>query len=450
MEKHPIEVHLHDTGGCILHEGPVVPTPLVIGGLGLRIDPVITAVLAAIPIHAAVAPRQVHVDHPLTGRIDALEERAVLRLALRVAEHPAFDRDLVGQPLQVVHIDFDAVRCREFHFSIRSARHPGLARTVGGEHVAVLHPIGLDGHVLQCELQDQVALAVPIDGRREAQGEAVSELPGGQSVLVCGVVQVEETGQCRIRSQAPFEVHPPHLGCPCEHGDEQPVDGAGPQGSELIRRPHVLGPLGCRLGKEGLAEDDFTGLHRGFGQDLIDEILGGGDVDRVLHAVDVRHDVGRIERGVCQQLQGVLQCGTVQHAGVVEEVGVAQVIPLAAGIAEVAGRAILEALQRVLHDDLAVLDPVVRSGEFEPATPGAVVGRGGIVLGLEGVSLHGGRVGQRDEGEKREGEQGSGRSKDRLNHGQKLSLHEILQPSRYVGGGIPVCAIFARLFYRLP
>ena len=116
-------------------------------------------------------------------------------------------------------------------------------------------------------------------------------------------------------------------------------------------------------------------MHRGLLQDGIDDVLCSGEVDGVLYVRHIGNNLCRIEGGIREELKRMLQGGAVQQAGVVEEVGIAQIVPLTAGIAEVARRTVFEALEGVLHDDLAVLDPIVGGREFEPPATGAVIGR---------------------------------------------------------------------------
>ena len=93
MKEGTVEVHLHDARIGVLHECPVVPTPFIIFGLSLLIDAVIAAILTAVPINAAIAPRQVHIDHTLSGSVDAFKQGAVLRLDVGITVYPAFDGD---------------------------------------------------------------------------------------------------------------------------------------------------------------------------------------------------------------------------------------------------------------------------------------------------------------------------------------------------------------------
>ena len=422
VEELAIQVHLHDAGGGVLDEGPVVPLPFVIDCGRLGVDAVVSAVPSAVPIDAAIAPRQVHIDHALVVGVEAFEEGAVLRLAVGVAVDPALDGDLVGQPTEVCHVHRNAVRGGEVHLSPLVHRRPSLAIPIDHEDRAVLKAIGGHLDIVEGELEDEVALPVPLDGGLKAQREAVRELPGGQPILVGGIGQVKESGQGRVPRQSPLEVHPAGIGGPCHHGNEQAVDGSGAEGRQFLRRPQVLDPPGGRRLKQAIDIAHGTRLDHGLRIDPIDDVLRRRQPDRILHPVDIGDQVGRLKRRVGEEPERVLQGGAVEQACVIEEVGVAQVVPLATRVAQIARGAVLEALEGVLHDHLAVLDAIVGGGEFKPPATGAVIGRRRVVLGFKGVGLDRGRIGPRgertQENQRRRGQAGEAS----VDHGRKVHL----------------------------
>ena len=389
-----IEVHLHDAGRGVLDEGPVVPLPFVIGCGCLGVNPIVPPIPSAVPIDAAIAPRQVHIDHALVVGVEAFEEGAVLRLAVGVAVDPALDGDLVGQPTEICHVHRNAVRGSKVHLSALVHRRPSVAIRIDHEDRAILKAIGGHLDIVEGELEDEVALAVPLDGGLKAKRQAVCELPGRQPILIGRVGQIEETGQGRVSRQPPLEVQTASVGGPGGHGNEQAVDGSGAEWRQFLCRPQVLNPPGGRRLKQAICIAHSTRLDHGLRIDHIDDVLRRRQPDRVLHPVDIGDQVGRLERRVGEEPEGMLQSGAVEQARVVEQVGVAQVIPLATSVAEIARGAVLKALEGVFHQHLAILHAVVRSREFKPPATGTVVGGLRVVLGFESVGLNRGGVGE--------------------------------------------------------
>ena len=333
VEQDAVEVHLHHARRRILDEGPMVPLPFVIGGCGLSIDAVITAVPPAVPIDAAVAPGQVDVDHPLVVGVEALEQRAVLGLALGVAIDPALNGDFVGQSTEVRHVHCDAVRGGEVHLSTLVSRRPPLALGVSHSHPTILGTVGGHLDIVQGEFEDEIALPVPLDGGLKAKREAVCELPGRQPVLIGRVGQVQETGQGRVPRQPPLEVQPPGVGGAGQDRDEEAINRPSTEGGQFLCRPEKLGALGGGRSEQVIRVVHRPRLDDGLRIDHVHDVLRCGDPNGILHAVHIGNEVGRLERRIGEEAERVLQGGAVQQARVVEEVGVAQVVPLAAGIA---------------------------------------------------------------------------------------------------------------------
>ena len=96
---------------------------------------------------------------------------------------------------------------------------------------------------------------------------------------------------------------------------------------------------------------------------------------------------GLFKARVVEEVLRVRQGCAVVQPRVVEEVVVREVVPLPAWKSQVACGAVFEALQAMVHQNLAVRG-VFLAWKFKPTTAGAVVGGGGVVLGFPRVGLH--------------------------------------------------------------
>ena len=119
---------------------------------------------------------------------------------------------------------------------------------------------------------------------------------------------------------------------------------------------------------------------RGGGQHAPHRVHGGT-------SFGLQNQRGLFKARVVEEVLRMRQCGAVVQPRVVEEVIVRQVVPLPAWKSQVACGAVFEALQAVVHQNLAVRG-VFLAWKFKPTTAGAVVGGGGVVLGFPRVGLH--------------------------------------------------------------
>ena len=77
-----VHVDAHGAGVLVVGQHPVRPAALVVGGNAVLLY-AIRAAVADVPVHATVAPRPVHVDHPVVSALgldDACADGKLVRI----------------------------------------------------------------------------------------------------------------------------------------------------------------------------------------------------------------------------------------------------------------------------------------------------------------------------------------------------------------------------------